>query len=407
MRIFKIVIYWLGALVGAAILREILLASYTPPNSGPLSRPEDIDTAHAASWAIVQSACMAVYLGVAVFGHYRFFRRPKDNSANKPEDEKQDEYAASTQPVDWKQEEYAARIESVDQEQGELVQITPTIDEGTFFEQAYKELEADKMVIATWSRAFAEAEGDDAKAKALYIKARVSSQKQELLAKHEADRREAEQKQRVKEADEQRAKEAADREAKEVAAQRVQAAAEQRDKDAAEQRDKEAAEAINRKKARKGLVVVMAITLVGILGYAAIKPNSPISSNGLKSPANSPISSNGLKSPARGQAGKWFPTDQPNCLIWNPQPEIEETATYSGGCLDGKAHGWGTVTWRIKLPGKWIKREIYGERRNGTLTGKVNITYENGDNFLGTLDIDGNPLDGIYSKADGSSSLIP
>ena len=69
---------------------------------------------------------------------------------------------------------------------------TPEIDEDALYEQAFNELQGEERVVSTWSRAFAEAAGDEQKAKALYISARVSSLKQELSAKFEAGRLEAE-----------------------------------------------------------------------------------------------------------------------------------------------------------------------------------------------------------------------
>jgi hypothetical protein len=62
-----------------------------------------------------------------------------------------------------------------------------------FYEQALIELEAGQCVKATWARALAEANGDDAKSKAAYIRLRVA----QLKAAHEAERAakvEAEQK---------------------------------------------------------------------------------------------------------------------------------------------------------------------------------------------------------------------
>jgi len=98
---------------------------------------------------------------------------------------------------------------------------TPEIDEDVLYEQAFNELQGDERVVSTWSRAFAEAAGDEQKAKALYIWARVSSLKQELSAKFEAGRLEAERREadRLSKAEaEQRAEEEAEGKAQEEAA---------------------------------------------------------------------------------------------------------------------------------------------------------------------------------------------
>ena len=92
--------------------------------------------------------------------------------------------------------------------------------------------------------------------------------------------------------------------------------------------------------------------------------------------------------------GIWFPTDKPNCQVWNPNPNIDETATWSGACLNGKAHGKGSETWRWREDGKFVLRLIEGEMRYGRFLGQVKITYENGDFYLGKLDKNGNRVEG-------------
>ncbi len=69
---------------------------------------------------------------------------------------------------------------------------TPPVNEDLLYSHAYKELEEDKKFIPTWSRAFAEAVGDEQKAKAIYIKLRVAALKQFLEEKRAAELKEAE-----------------------------------------------------------------------------------------------------------------------------------------------------------------------------------------------------------------------
>ena len=88
--------------------------------------------------------------------------------------------------------------------------------------------------------------------------------------------------------------------------------------------------------------------------------------------------------------GVWFPTNKPNCEIWNPQPQDDETAFWSGECLDGRAHGKGALTWKYKKNNKYIMRLVEGKMTNGRHKSQVKITYENGDVFIGKLNEDGN-----------------
>ena len=100
--------------------------------------------------------------------------------------------------------------------------------------------------------------------------------------------------------------------------------------------------------------------------------------------------------------GEWFNTDKPNCKIWNPSPQPEETVIWSGECLNGKAHGKGSEVWRYKENGKWVLRLLELELVNGKSIGEVKITYENGDIYIGALDTNGERSGyGIYTLVNG------
>ena len=106
--------------------------------------------------------------------------------------------------------------------------------------------------------------------------------------------------------------------------------------------------------------------------------------------------------------GIWFPTNKPNCQVWNPNPSSEETASWSGACLSGKAHGKGSTTWRWKEDGKFVLRFIEGEMIYGRRLGQVKITYENGDLYIGKLDKNGNRVagQGTYTSAVSEAQSI-
>ena len=101
--------------------------------------------------------------------------------------------------------------------------------------------------------------------------------------------------------------------------------------------------------------------------------------------------------------GIWFSTNKPNCQVWNPDPESEETALWSGSCLNGKAHGEGAITWRYKKNGNFVLRLIEGEMKDGRRLGEVRITYENGSIYIGKLNNNGNRHgQGKYTYANGT-----
>lgn len=57
-----------------------------------------------------------------------------------------------------------------------------------------------------------------------------------------------------------------------------------------------------------------------------------------------------------GRTGKacWMElSNRPGCHIWSHNSQPEETVTWSGACVDGKASGRGRVTWRYRKAGAW------------------------------------------------------
>jgi len=55
--------------------------------------------------------------------------------------------------------------------------ITPPEDDAQFYKKAYEELEDGKADKSLWAKTFAQSDGDENKAKALYIKSRVKTLK--------------------------------------------------------------------------------------------------------------------------------------------------------------------------------------------------------------------------------------
>ena len=41
----------------------------------------------------------------------------------------------------------------------------------------------------------------------------------------------------------------------------------------------------------------------------------------------------------------WITATNKPCKIWNPQPQANESVTWSGGCKDGYASGKGVLAW--------------------------------------------------------------
>jgi hypothetical protein len=105
--------------------------------------------------------------------------------------------------------------------------------------------------------------------------------------------------------------------------------------------------------------------------------------------------------------GAWFPTNKKNCRIWNPMPQKNETALWSGRCSDGRVHGYGRTTWTWDTPtGGRDFRTTEGQSRNGIRFGEVKITYEDGMVYLGEVNgITGEP-DGYGTITDTDGSTV-
>lgn len=78
-----------------------------------------------------------------------------------------------------------------------------------------------------------------------------------------------------------------------------------------------------------------------------------------------------LASAAAAQDGDAAPpgwitaTNQP-CKIWNPEPQANESVTWSGGCVDGLASGKGVLRWTENgMPDIEFDGEYAHGKRNG------------------------------------------
>lgn len=66
---------------------------------------------------------------------------------------------------------------------------SPAVNDDAFYDEVAKEIETNKLISGVWVRAFAEADGDENRAKAIYIKRRVAQLSEvERLQRDEAKR---------------------------------------------------------------------------------------------------------------------------------------------------------------------------------------------------------------------------
>ena len=62
--------------------------------------------------------------------------------------------------------------------------------------------------------------------------------------------------------------------------------------------------------------------------------------------------------------------NNPGCVVWNPDPQEQETVTWSGACANGKAQGHGTLLWRAVIDGEWTEERYEGGMKDGMPHGR-------------------------------------
>ncbi len=76
----------------------------------------------------------------------------------------------------------------------------------------------------------------------------------------------------------------------------------------------------------------------------------------------------------------WITTTNQPCKVWNPEPQPDESVTWSGECKDGFATGKGVLNWTENGKPDLV---FEGEYRNGKRNGRGVITTPDGDHFEG------------------------
>ena len=100
---------------------------------------------------------------------------------------------------------------------------------------------------------------------------------------------------------------------------------------------------------------------------------------------------------------QWFKTDNQDCRVWNNNPRARETVTWSGECVDEKAHGTGTLVWAYIERGNSRQSTYYGDLRDGTKHGHGTFTWAGGNRYEGDYRNGKKHGQGIEIWADGSS----
>ena len=85
--------------------------------------------------------------------------------------------------------------------------------------------------------------------------------------------------------------------------------------------------------------------------------------------------------------GRWQRLENnPSCSVWNEHPDhpdANETVTWTGDCVSGRADGHGNGVWRFLDDGEWRAIEYTGEMRDGKEHGRGVKVYAGGTRYEG------------------------
>ncbi len=98
--------------------------------------------------------------------------------------------------------------------------------------------------------------------------------------------------------------------------------------------------------------------------------------------------------------------NNPDCVVWNANPQEEETVTWSGACANGKAQGHGTALWRSVEDGEWKEIRYEGDYKDGKRHGRGVYVGANGDRYEGDWKDGKAHGRGVEMWADGSSEVV-
>ena len=101
--------------------------------------------------------------------------------------------------------------------------------------------------------------------------------------------------------------------------------------------------------------------------------------------------------------GRWQELENnPSCSVWNAYPQSNETVTWSGACVNGKAEGDGREVWRHLEDGEW-KEDVYeGELKDGKWHGHGVYEWADGGRYEGDWKDGMKHGRGVYVWASGA-----
>ncbi len=77
--------------------------------------------------------------------------------------------------------------------------------------------------------------------------------------------------------------------------------------------------------------------------------------------------------------GRWVALkNDPGCVVWSPTPQEQETYTWTGDCVGGKAQGRGVKVRRLWIGGEWQENRYDGDMKGGKNEGRGTLYFADG-----------------------------
>jgi hypothetical protein len=93
----------------------------------------------------------------------------------------------------------------------------------------------------------------------------------------------------------------------------------------------------------------------------------------------------GLVATPASAEGRWQKTEnQPECEVWNASPSPEESVTWSGLCVNGRAEAAGELVWRYLADGVLAESVYAGSMKGGKTGTKTAKEFTFGPAAIGT-----------------------
>lgn len=106
----------------------------------------------------------------------------------------------------------------------------------------------------------------------------------------------------------------------------------------------------------------------------------------------------GISTPNAFATDTWMVSTDSGCKIYNPEPQPNESVTWSGDCMDGYAHGYGKLQWYVHNE---PQSSYMGDYQQGHAHGKGTVIYTDGDEYVGDWKDSKRHGKGIMNYTDG------